>query len=261
MLPFRSIKSLYWLALAEGEGVGTAYEYFAKRLVLRPWLAQQRRSRTARLLIGGLPEKYGSSLDFFLIAQELGVAEVLVIDDRPAALEKARHNLAAAHSCGELTNVRPHYEHVSDIASLPQIRERFDLCLASEVLQRIPAGARREYVTRISGQAASAALFAPNGDNPSHTSISGLAGLGLAELRDLMQAVGLRAGVGYVDMPPFPPGITRSAEQRRHASSGRLEGLVMRGLACHARLERSFPRRWRQHHSHIVYAFTASASS
>lgn len=37
-LPYRSIKSLYALALAEGEGVGTAYEYFAKRLAMSRWL-------------------------------------------------------------------------------------------------------------------------------------------------------------------------------------------------------------------------------
>ena len=74
MLPFRTIKSLYPLALAEGEGVGTAYEYFAKRLVLSSWLAKLPTVR--RLIIAGLPEKYGSSLDFLLIAQEMGVASL-----------------------------------------------------------------------------------------------------------------------------------------------------------------------------------------
>ncbi len=38
MLHQISIKTLYSLALAEGEGVGTAYEYFAKRLILASWL-------------------------------------------------------------------------------------------------------------------------------------------------------------------------------------------------------------------------------
>jgi hypothetical protein len=105
------------------------------------------------------------------------------------------------------------------------------------------------------------ALFAPNGDNPSHTNISGLSGLRLSDLQVLLQKAGTRADVGYIDMPPFPPGITRSAEQRQQASSGRLEGLVMWGLAYYARLERAFPRAWRRHYSHIVYALTAPASS
>ena len=37
-----SIKTLYPLALAEGEGVGTAYEYFTKRLHLVRWLKQEK---------------------------------------------------------------------------------------------------------------------------------------------------------------------------------------------------------------------------
>ncbi|MGB9485744.1 MAG: hypothetical protein WCD04_06500, partial [Terriglobia bacterium] len=101
MLPLRSINSLYPLALAEGEGIGTAYEYYAKRLVLARWLASLRPPR--RLLIAGLPEKYGSSLDFFLLAQDLAVTEVVVIEDRPWALEKCRRSLAAAQAIGELT--------------------------------------------------------------------------------------------------------------------------------------------------------------
>jgi hypothetical protein len=82
------LKSLYQislrLALAEGEGVGTAYEYFAKRLALGRWLKQV--GRPVRMLVAGLPQKYGSSLDFLLLAEELG-AEVTVVDERPSALQ------------------------------------------------------------------------------------------------------------------------------------------------------------------------------
>ena len=65
----RSIKSLYPLALAEGEGVGTAYEYFAKRLHLARWLKGTKPPQ--HILIAGLPEKYGASLDFMLLASEV----------------------------------------------------------------------------------------------------------------------------------------------------------------------------------------------
>ncbi|MCZ7673579.1 MAG: hypothetical protein M5U34_43910 [Chloroflexi bacterium] len=58
------------------------------------------------LLIAGLPEKYGSSLDFLLLAEELG-AEVTVVDERPFALEKLRQGLAAAQDEGWLTAVSP----------------------------------------------------------------------------------------------------------------------------------------------------------
>ena len=69
-LKTRPIKNLYQYAFIEGEGVGTAYEYFAKRLVLASWLPLLPRRPKVRIL--GLPEKYGVSLDFWLLADELG---------------------------------------------------------------------------------------------------------------------------------------------------------------------------------------------
>ena len=259
MLPFRSIKSLYPLALAEGEGVGTAYEYFAKRLVITRWLA--RLPRVRRLIIAGLPEKYGSSLDFLLLAQEIGVTELTVVDDRPPALDKIRQSLAAAQGMGELTQTKPHYALVADVAHLDEVTSDFDLCLGSELLQRLENKDRKRYLERLAKLAPALALFAPNGDNPSHTNLSGLSGLQLTELRELIAPLGLPADVGYVDMPPFPPGLTRSTAQRSQATNGRLEAVAMRTLHQFARLERHFPLRWRRGHAHIVYALMERARS
>jgi hypothetical protein len=259
MLPFRSIKSLYPLALAEGEGVGTAYEYFAKRLVLSRWVAKVPCVR--RLLIPGLPEKYGSSLDFLLLAQEMGVAELTVVDDRQRALDKIRQSLAAAQAMGELTRVQPHYVPVTEMARLDELTADFDLCLGSELLQRLDNKNQKHYVERLAKLAPALALFAPNGDNPSHTNLSGLSGLGLTELRTLIGPLGLPADIGYVDMPPFPPGLTRSTAQRSHATNGRLEAMAMRTLHQFARLERHFPLGWRRGHAHIVYALMGRGKS
>lgn len=251
MLPFRSIRSLYAVALAEGEGVGTAYEYFAKRLVLRRWLAKCQPIR--RVLIAGLPERYGSSLDFLLIAEELGALEAVVVDDRQPFLDKACRSLHVARAGGELNRLVCQYVLTRDIVRTPELLPDFDLCLSSEVLQRL--GTHRDnYIVNVKRLAAGCALFAPNGDNPDHTGISGLSGLRLEEFRELLRVAVLAAEPDYIDMPPFPPGITRSAEQRKQASSGRLEALLMWGLGFYARLERAFPSRWRQRHSHIVYA-------
>ncbi|MBK9050196.1 MAG: hypothetical protein IPL78_04505 [Chloroflexi bacterium] len=85
MLPNLALKQLYPLALIEGEGLGMAYEYFVRRRLLRGWL--NTRPRPRRLLIAGLPERYGFSLDFFLMAQEWS-AELVVVDERPQRLEK-----------------------------------------------------------------------------------------------------------------------------------------------------------------------------
>ncbi len=252
IVPFRSIRSLYALALAEGEGVGTAYEYFAKRLVLRRWLAKCQPVR--RVLIAGLPEKYGSSLDFLLLAEEMGAAEVVIADDRQDFLDKARRSLQKAQSVGELKRLECQYVLAHDLGRARELVPGFDLCLSSEVLQRL-GPQRDKYVANIRRLAAATALFAPNGDNPHHTSISGLSGLRLKQLRALLE-MAAPVEAGYIDMPPFPPGITRSAQQRQRASSGGLEALSMWGLGFYARLETSFPVRWRQRHSHIVYALS-----
>jgi hypothetical protein len=252
MLPCHSIKSLYPLALAEGEGIGTAYEYYAKRRALARWLAQLGRPRN--MLIAGLPEKYGSSLDFFLIAQDISAGKVVVVDDRLHALDKLRHGLAEAQAAGELTSVYPDYVHVAEMARLDELSSDFDLCLGSEVLQRMKKGSRHEYVERLCKLASAVGLFVPNGSNASHTSLSGLAGLALSELQALAESAGSLVKAGYVDMPPFPPGLTRSAEQRTRAAAGRLEGLAMNGLSYYACLESYFPSAWQRSHSHIVYA-------
>lgn len=252
MLKTISIKSLYVLALAEGEGVGTAYEYFAKRLVLRRWLAGQQ--RPSRILIAGLPEKYGSSLDFLQLAQELG-AEVTVVDERPFALVKLQNSLAAAQKVGWLTAVNPQIIAVSALTNLTTAGP-FDLVISSEVLQRLKPDERIEYVKQVGrGGGTAVALFAPNGDNPAHTTISGLSGVTLSELAaysPTRQLANLQTG--YIDMPPFPPGITRSDEQREQATSGKLEAIAMWGLGLYARIERFLPQSIRRRQSHIVYA-------
>ena len=251
-MPFRSIKSLYPLALAEGEGVGTAYEYFAKRLVLTRWLSKL--ERVSRLLIAGLPEKYGTSLDFFLIAQELNAGEIVVVDERRTHLEKIRGSIVAAQAKGELTRIQPRYVLVADMAQLSELTDGFDLCLGSEVLQRLDSARQKQYVERLAKLSPALALFAPNADDPAHTNLSGLAGLTLTQLRTLAEPLGTLAGAGYVDMPPFPPGLTRSAAQRDKASSGLFEAFAMWGLQQYARNEKRLPSKWRRDHAHIVYA-------
>ena len=79
--------------------------------------------------------------------------------------------------------------------------------------------------------------------------------MALSELKALAEVAGSLVDAGYVDMPPFPPGLTRSADQRKRAAAGHLEGLAMVGLCYYAKFESYFPSAWRRDHSHIVYAF------
>lgn len=256
-LPRRSIKSLYPLALAEGEGVGTAYEYFAKRLILGDWL--KNRPKPTSMLIAGLPEKYGCSLDFFLLAHEWGIRPI-VVDRRSVALDKLARSLTVAQQAGHLTGLQVDLLLVNDITALNEVSGQVDLAICSEVLQGISAENRAAYLNRLTGLATHTAVFCPNADNAAHTNLSGLSGLTLDEL----QAVSFQSSAyspqpstfsGYIDMPPFPPGITRDEAQRNHASSGRIEAAAMWGLGYYARAERLLPVSIRRTQSHIVYAF------
>lgn len=255
LLSRHSIKDLYAPALAEGEGMGTAYEYYVKRRALAQFL--QRIGRPASILIAGLPEKYGVSLDFLLLATELG-ARTTVVDDRPAALERLRDALDRLAVLPDVpVIVPPTHLLLTDLESLTALDARYDLALSSEVLQRLSPAGRAPFVKRLFQYAPTLALFCPNADNEAHNSRSGLGGLRLEEMAALTAVRGRPSAVGFIDMPPFPPGITRSAEQREDATSGRFEGAVMKGLEFYARAERLMPLFIRRRQSHIVYAFFA----
>jgi hypothetical protein len=256
MLSDLSIKTLYGLALAEEEGVGTAYEYYAKRLVLARWLKDLTPPRN--ILIAGLPQKYGASLDFIQLAAEFE-AQVTVVDERPGALEKLQACLARAREQGWFPDLIVETVQVTDLRHMSELSGKFDLTLSSEVLQRIAAGKQSGYLSRLRLRAGGLAIFCPNAGNSAHTNISGLSGLHVEELGALL--TGLEASVGYIDMPPFPPGITRSEEQREQATSGIMESAVMFGLNYYARIERFLPQALRSRQSHIVYAFLVNRGS
>ena len=250
MLTSISIKSLYPLALAEGEGVGTAYEYYAKRLLLSRFL--RRITPPKRILVAGLPDKYGSSLDFLFLAEELN-AEVVVAEHRPAFLEKGKKALAAAQQQNLLQNVSPHYVQVTDPVRLSEVAGSFDLAICCEVLQSLPVNDRTAYWRRLRELAPAIALFTPNAGNPAHSKLSGLRTVSLDELKTLT-GVASSTHVGLADLPPFPSGVTRSAEQREQATTGTAESFVMWGLNIYARLEPFLPLFVRQRYTHMVYA-------
>lgn len=251
MAKSQTIKQLYGPALAEGEGVGTAYEYYAKRLVLLPWLASGERPQT--MLVAGLPEKYGSSLDFLLLGSEMG-CKVTVVDERQEALAKLSRTLDGLERGSYSPALHPTLVQTGDLTTLAELTNEFDLVVSSEVLQRLSAQQRAIYVKRLQDLAPRVALFAPNADNESHVGLSGLAGLHLQELGDLIDRnPQIAFQIGYIDTPPFPPGITRSESQREEASTGSLEAFAMWGLGIYARLERFIPAAVRSKRAHIVY--------
>lgn len=245
-----SIKQLYSLALAEGEGVGTAYEYYVKRLTLRRWLAG--RPTPQSICMVGLPEKYGFSFDLFLLAHECR-ATIRVVDPRKERLQQAQNVLAELQQQGILSGLEPKFQAVDSLTDLPWEQTVFDLAVSSEVLQRLDHDLRPSYASDLRRIATAAIVFSPNQDNESHVGISGLGGVTLAEMKKLWPAA---QAYGYIDLPPFPPGITRTGDQREHASTGVAEGIAMRGLELYARLEKAVPQAIRRKYAHIVYAFS-----
>jgi hypothetical protein len=241
-----SIRELYRYALAEGEGVGTAYEYYAKRRIIAPLVASL--PRPARIVVVGLPEKYGTSLDFVLVAGQAH-AELLIVDDREAAIARSEKAILAVGGARAMGVASLEHRRVS----VEAMCESFpcDLWLSCEVLQRMPPGAQAAFVRAARASAPRGAIFVPNSANRSHLDRSGLAGF---DAEGLTRLVGRGCDVDLVDMPPFPPGITRSAEQRESAKSGALEALAMRGLQAYCDAERFVPRAVKERIAHIVYA-------
>jgi hypothetical protein len=247
-----TIKALYPYALAEGEGVGTAYEYVAKAAFLQPVIAELQRRGPAhasrRFLVAGLPEKYGTSLDFAILASRCG-AELCVADDRSTAIERARSAIGVAQHAGHLQGLRVSYHHLSALDAIANL-DAHDAALSCEVLQRIQPGSRRAFVGALRARAPLGALFVPNAENAAHLRISGLSGFSRSEIEELFPG----GRCGYVDMPPFPPGIARSAEQREKASTGLAEAVAMRMLDVYCAAERLVPDRVKKRFAHIVCA-------
>ena len=56
-------------------------------------------------------------------------------------------------------------------------------------------------------------------------------------------------------MPPFPPGIALSQEQRESAESGAIQQIAMYVLQLYSYFERPLPATIRRRYAHLVYVF------
>jgi len=166
------LKTAYRLALLEGEGLGTAYEYYVKfRLIWRVLGGFRPKS----VLVYGLPEKYGYSLDFFHMFPGADL------------FEKRREKVAELFRLVEKAGLKK--------PTLVDTVKGYDLVLSCEVMQNgFDVSEFGKYI-----------VFVPNGDNNGHLRFSGLRGLKLNEVKSF-------GSCGYVDMPPFPPGVKKKSE-------------------------------------------------
>ena len=70
-------------------------------------------------------------------------------------------------------------------------------------------------------------------------------------------ALSLQSFSGYIDMPPFPPGITCDEAQRNHASSGRIEAAAMGDSATMRVLSGCCPFRYGVHNRTLFMRLSA----
>lgn len=212
---------LYELALSEGEGLGTAYEYYVKLRLLNRYL-DGKQIRTA--LIYGLPEKYGYSLDFFYFCKQKNII--------PDLFEKRKSKIS------ELQKIR------SDKFNLiSKICKSYDLTLSCEVLQALNESEKNIIFEDLRKYGKNIIIFVPNKSNKGHHNISGLNGFTLKGLRKMLPNA---MRFGYIDMPPFPPGIRKKKKIKNK--------IFINLLEKYSNLEAIFPRKLKKKFSHMIYA-------
>jgi hypothetical protein len=216
-MPNSQIINFIKLAFKEGEGLGTGYEYYAKYAVLRHYL---REGFTGKMLIAGLPEKYGYSLDFTYYASLFG-SKLTVMDDRSSRLSTHKELLHELFDDHTSFGIKHHV--INNWASIPK-SELYDLALSCEVFQRLNQTDKKNFAKFLGGIAKRVAIFAPNAENSSHVSVSGLKTVGLMELINAFSSFKIKSS-GFLDMPPFPPGIHHSnySKEQRETLGPKIE--------------------------------------
>ena len=131
--------------------------------------------------------------------------------------------------------------------------------MSCEVLQRLGATDRRSYFERVLSIAPVVAVFAPNGNNSQHRTKSGLAGITMEDLKSAADGLGSIDAAGYIDLPPWPPGLVLSTDQRGQMARSGPHSLAMNIVEAYAHLERILPAAWRKRYAHIIWMLARRA--
>ena len=218
---------LYGLALEEKEGLGTAYEYYVKLKLLKRVLGK---IKIKSVLIYGLPEKYGYSLDFFFFCKKNNI-QCYVYDKRD---EKIR----------ELIDILKQLEVFEGftINVVNKIDKVYDLVLSCEAMQYLNEKGIKLYINNIKRYSRKTIIFVPNKDNKNHGTLSGLKSFRLEELDSLFPK---KTESGYIDMPPFKPGVKMKKKMKNN--------YLVNLLVLFAYLERLIPKSIKKGKAHICY--------
>jgi len=240
----RLARKFYDLAVSEGEGLGTVYEYMVKYRLLNKVVLKNEKSK---VLIAGLPEKYGYSLDFISFCEENN-SNYDILDERTGKLSVLRRIL-------KKSNKNPGAVRLCDLSGIEDIyaNKSFDLALSCEVLQRLSPDNQIRYVRSLKNIAKRVILFVPNGDNRCHQSHSGLNGVKMQALIKQLDITDINKyrDAGYVDMPPWPPGVKNNPLK---GGVGRaICNISLSILRVISAIEPFYPGLFKLKYAHLIY--------
>lgn len=198
-------KSMHYAARLGGEGYGTAYEYMAKARFLVRVKHDLGCEDIDKLLILGLPQKYGLSLDFLFWAEYLRVSEVLVFDTREGKLDAFLKGKQWLVDKGILKDLP--IQVLRDWQSLSGLDLSSSVIVSCESFQSWDEEKRR-FAGKLYGSARCGFCFVPNDYNDAHRKITHLPTIEGNNLERYFSNVLSKA---YLDCPPVPSGFEISA--------------------------------------------------
>lgn len=246
-----SLAKMYPINLLEGEGLGLTYEHFVKWGLLQNFFSKTFFPKS--ILVAGLSQKYGFNLDFLMLAHSLN-SRIYFLDERKERLGNLRLAIGEIEKMGyyfagdqiQLIKVKRFIEHHPN--------QKVDLLINCEVLQQYSEKERKIFMKNFLPICKIAAFFSPNKGNEAHLLISNLPSLTVEQLEESVRGYGWKAfSNGFIDVPPFPPGIKRTESQRSNLLNSFFGKFLIVFLTVWANLERFLPRFVLKKKAHIVY--------
>ncbi|OGF44858.1 MAG: hypothetical protein A2452_01480 [Candidatus Firestonebacteria bacterium RIFOXYC2_FULL_39_67] len=240
------MKKFYEVALLEGEGLGTAYEYYMKRRLLIKLFRKE--GHLNSFCVFGLPEKYGTSMDFCLLAGEVKASRVTILDERREVVNKCTAAVTKLRENKLLPDSLPHVKEGLDLKD-----EKYDFITNCDVFQRFSEEEALKMIESAAENSKLSVFFLPNGFNVSHVPSPGRKAVNPVEFVKKLSSKLAIIGWGYIDMPPFPSGSKISEEKKKAVKSGVFNFAVFVVLKLWAIFEILTPSFIRKKYSHAFY--------
>lgn len=210
-----NISNLYEIAALEREGWGTAYEYYSKLPYLNKSFENE---KNIDVMVLGLPEKYGYSMDFILYCYLNIVKRIIVFDERKEKIDNFSKLLTSFNkNISKYIGIIPDTEILKTNSWNELKNYNVDITLSCEVFQRLDNTSKDMFIDFIRNNTRKYLVFVPNGNDIAHKNVSTLKTLSIDELTGIFRDTEI-TNFGYVDCPPNPPGITLNKNKNKNIS-------------------------------------------